>query len=448
MPVRVLPLRAGDPRRLGPYLLQGRLGQGGMGTVYLGRTGNGPWLAIKVIRDEYASDDDFRNRFRREAENARRVARFCTASVVDADPDGNPPYLVTEYVEGPTLSRAVATNGPMRSADLEQLAVNVATALTAIHNAGIVHRDLTPANVLLSSVGPKVIDFGVARATDLVTVAREAQRIGTPGFMAPEQASGNPVGAAADIFAWGGIIIYAGSGRLPFGEGATDAVLYRVIHEQPRLEGLDGTLRTLVEQAMRKDPATRPTAQALLMRLVGEPMVATALGAPVTPTPPPGASGPAAGAPPAAVAGSAPPKGGRGSRAERKAARGATPAPTPTPTPASPARPAPAPRPSVPGPADPAPAPADPTIRAARSPASVPVPAPRPVPAAPGAGRPGSGDTRSGSAQDGRRKRRTVVASGILALAIAGTAVAVVVTQGSGSGSASPPPDLVAVSRR
>ncbi len=453
MPARVLPLRAADPRRLGPYLLQGRLGQGGMGTVYLGRTGNGPWLAIKVIRDEYASDDEFRNRFRREAENARRVARFCTASVVDADPDGDPPYLVTEYVEGPTLSRAVATNGPLRSADLEQLAVNVATALTAIHNAGIVHRDLTPANVLLSPVGPKVIDFGVARATDLVTVAREAQRIGTPGFMAPEQASGAPVGAAADVFAWGGIVIYAGSGRLPFGEGATDAVLYRVIHEQPRLEGLDGTLRTLVQQAMRKDPATRPTAQELLMRLVGEPMAATVLGVPApTPPPTPGAPAAAATSTPPAV-GSAPPKANRTSRAERKAARAAAagPASTPAPVPPSPARPNPVP----PSPARPTPVaarrpaptdPADPTTRIARS----PVPAPRPESGArsvpPVATRPGA--DRSDEGEGGHRKRGVVLA-GVLALVLTGAAVGIVVTRGSsGGGSTTPPPDLVAVSRR
>jgi hypothetical protein len=496
MPGHAAPLRTSDPRKLGPYLLHGRLGQGGMGTVYLGRIGAGPWLAIKVIRDEYASDEDFRGRFRREAENARRVARFCTASVVDADPDGDPPYLVTEYVEGPTLSKAVATNGPLRSADLEQLAVNVATALTAIHNAGIVHRDLTPANVLLSPVGPKVIDFGVARATDLVTVVREAQRIGTPGFMSPEQVSGAPVGAAADIFAWGGIVVYAGSGRLPFGEGATDAVLYRVVNEEPRLEGLDGALRSLVEQAMRKDPAARPTAQSLLMRLVGEPMTITVLN-------PPGGAAPSVPHPsiPPTPAASPAPSGRRSrrSRREKRAAAAAQAAQLPAaqvPAAQVPAAQVPAAQmpvaqvPAAQAPAGKAPTaqrpaaqfpaaqfPAAPTRTGAAPPdqavpargpisAAKPAPAARPAPT-PAAGspagpapvpRPAPGAASAAGAPGApgkRRNRRTVVLGGLLALAVAGTAGGVVLASGSGgsgsgsgSGGTATATDLVAVSRQ
>jgi hypothetical protein len=273
MPGQAAALRPGDPIRLGPYMLHGRLGQGGMGTVYLGRSVDGPWVAIKMIRADYAGDAEFRARFRREADNARRVARFCTAAVVDADPDADLPYLVTEYVEGPTLAKAVTQSGPLRSANLEQLAVCVATALTAIHNAGVVHRDLTPANVLLSPVGPKVIDFGVARASDVttLTVARDAPAIGTPGYMSPEQIMGAPVTSATDVFAWGGIVVYAATAERPFGAGTTDALFYRVLHSEPRLEGLEPALRAIVEQAMDKDPARRPTARALLMRLVGEP---------------------------------------------------------------------------------------------------------------------------------------------------------------------------------
>lgn len=273
MPSQAAALRPGDPIRLGPYMLYGRLGQGGMGTVYLGRSADGPWVAIKMIRADYAGDAEFRARFRREADSARRVARFCTAAVVDADPDADLPYLVTEYVEGPTLAKAVTQNGPLRAANLEQLAVCVATALTAIHNAGVVHRDLTPANVLLSPVGPKVIDFGVARASDVttLTVARDAPAIGTPGYMSPEQIMGAPVTSATDVFAWGGIVVYAATAERPFGAGTTDALFYRVLHSEPRLDGLEPALRAIVEQAMDKDPARRPTARALLMRLVGEP---------------------------------------------------------------------------------------------------------------------------------------------------------------------------------
>jgi hypothetical protein len=290
------PLDAADPEELGDYQLIGRLGEGGMGTVYLGigpisagPTGAGaPFgaaafigpdrlegelrlVAIKMIRADLARLPQFRERFLREADVARRVARFCTAEVLEVvDPPNGPPYLVTEFIDGLTLTRAVLAGGPLRTGDLERLAVSVAAALTAIHGAGLVHRDLKPSNVILSSLGPRVIDFGIARAIDAHGVlSHDIQRIGTPAFMAPEQANGQPVTAAADIFAWGGLVTYAGTGVLPFGDGPTPVQLYRVVHLEPNLEGLDPTLRPIVAQAMRKDPAERPTAQELFLRLVG-----------------------------------------------------------------------------------------------------------------------------------------------------------------------------------
>src|SRR5512135_1922386 len=239
------PLRPSDPTRLGRYGVLRRLGEGGMGTVYLGRSETGRPVAIKVIRVDYARQDEFRARFRREAVNARRVARFCTAEVLDADPDAELPYLVTEYVEGSTLA-------------------SVAAELTAIHGAGVVHRDLKPSNVLLSPFGPRVIDFGVARAADAtVGVSQDLRRMGTPAFMPPEQVRGEPVGPAADVFAWGGVVAFAGTGRYPFGEGPLPVLLYRILSEEPSLSGLDDSLRPIVARALGKDsgaPADRDRA--------------------------------------------------------------------------------------------------------------------------------------------------------------------------------------------
>jgi WD40 repeat protein/serine/threonine protein kinase len=273
----VSPLERDDPVDLDRVELLGRLGEGGMGTVFIGRgRPNAPGyagrlVAAKVIRPDLARVPEFRARFRREADIARRVARFCTAEVLDVvDPPDGLPYLVTEYIDGPTLAQSVAAEGPLRSADLERLAVSVAAALTSIHGAGMVHRDLKPSNVLLSSLGPRVIDFGIARALDAQTMlSQEIQRIGTPAFMAPEQANGEPVSAPADVFAWGGLVTYAGTGSFPFGDGPTPVQLYRVVHREPLLDGLDPALRPIVEEAMRKDPAARPTAQELFLRLVG-----------------------------------------------------------------------------------------------------------------------------------------------------------------------------------
>ncbi|MGI5326997.1 DUF4389 domain-containing protein [Actinomadura nitritigenes] len=265
------PLDQDEPRVLGPYRLLGRLGRGGMGTVYLAAEPDGRRVAVKVVNRELAGEPAFLARFRREVTAARRVHRFCTAPVLDAELDQDPPYVVTEYIDGPSLEAAVRERGPLPGSDLEGLAVGVATALAAIHGAGIVHRDLKPANVLLSSTGPRVIDFGIARALDAPDgPTRTGQFVGTPSYIAPEVLHGGPVEQASDVFAWGCVIAYAGTGRPPFqGESVADT-FRRIGAEEPVLDGLDPRLRAIVGSALAKDPRRRPTAERLLARLVGQ----------------------------------------------------------------------------------------------------------------------------------------------------------------------------------
>ena len=245
-----------DPVEVGPYRVLGRLGAGGMGTVYLAESPAGARVAIKVIRPELAGDVAFLDRFRREVGAARRVAGFCTAQVLDANLDGTAPYLVTEYVDGVRLDLVVERDGPLAASNLEGLAVGVAAALAGIHAAEVVHRDLKPGNVLLSYFGPRVIDFGIARALDDASTAitRVGTVMGTPAWMAPEQFGNAPVTTAADIFAWGGLVAYAGTGRLAFGRGPVEVLAYRIVHQPPDLDGLAEPLRPLVELAMAKDP--------------------------------------------------------------------------------------------------------------------------------------------------------------------------------------------------
>ncbi|MFB4287989.1 serine/threonine-protein kinase [Nonomuraea sp. ATR24] len=257
-------------QRVGPYVLLRKLGEGGMGFVHLARDGSGRQVALKMMRPELAAREEFRRRFGKEAEAARRVARFCTAPVLDAGFDGGTAYLVTEFVEGPDLAGVIRRHGPMTGSNLEALAVGVATALAAIHQAGVVHRDLKPSNVLLSPVGPRVIDFGIAQLADTADLPfTVAQSMGTPAYMSPEQARGEPVTPAGDVFAWGALMAYAGTGRPPFGTGGVAEVVYRVVNHAPVLDGLDERIRSLVERALDKDPARRPTAQQLLDRLLG-----------------------------------------------------------------------------------------------------------------------------------------------------------------------------------
>ncbi|TDD89136.1 DUF4389 domain-containing protein [Actinomadura rubrisoli] len=265
------PLEQDEPRVLGPYRLLGRLGRGGMGTVYLGAEPTGRRVAVKVVNRELAGEPAFLARFRREVTAARRVHRFCTAPVLDAELDQDPPYIVTEYIDGPSLEKAVQERGPLPGSDLEGLAVGVATALAAIHGAGIVHRDLKPANVLLSSTGPRVIDFGIARALDAADgPTRTGQFVGTPSYIAPELLRGEAVEQASDVFSWGCVVAYAGTGRPPFQGKTVAETFHRIGSEEPVLDGLDPRLRTIVAGALSKDPSARPTARELLSRLVGQ----------------------------------------------------------------------------------------------------------------------------------------------------------------------------------
>ena len=265
------PLRAGDPEFLGEYRLVARLGQGGMGTVYLGRTPSGRPVAIKVVRPELAHEAEFRARFRSEVNRAREVPPFCTAELLDADADHETPYLVVEYVDGPSLAEVVAEQGPLTGGNLHSVAVGVATALAAIHGAGVIHRDLKPANVLFALGTPKVIDFGIARAFDATSQHTGTdQMVGTVAYMAPERFDGDSsrMGPAADVFAWGVVVTYAGTGRTPFGGDSAAATAGAILTRPPRLDGLPAPLRDLVARTLDKEPRLRPTAFELLDALV------------------------------------------------------------------------------------------------------------------------------------------------------------------------------------
>ncbi|WFE34584.1 discoidin domain-containing protein [Micromonospora sp. WMMD975] len=270
---RVRPLGSADPERVGDYLLVGRLGRGGMGMVYLAESDDGSYAAIKLIHPDLTTDPEFARRFRGEVERARRVPPFCTAEFLHADLDHDPPYLVVEYIDGPSLEEVIAERGPLRGGALHSLAVGVATALTGIHGAGIIHRDLKPDNVLLAPGSPKVIDFGIARPFEATSQHTRADvMVGTVAYMAPERFSGEsetPVTAAADVFAWGCVIAFAGTGRTPFHGDSPSATAARILTQPPRLDGLPESLREAVGAALAKDPTARPTAPELLAILLG-----------------------------------------------------------------------------------------------------------------------------------------------------------------------------------
>ncbi|GAA2592374.1 hypothetical protein GCM10010435_83900 [Winogradskya consettensis] len=265
------PLRPSDPRVLGDYRLSARLGQGGMGTVYLGHGPQGRPVAIKVVKPELAYEDEFRARFRSEVNRARQVPPFCTAELLDADFDHELPYLVTEFVDGPSLQEIVAGQGPLSGGSLHSVAVGVATALAAIHGAGVIHRDLKPANVLFALGNPKVIDFGIARAFEATSQHTGTdQMVGTVAYMAPERfdADSSRIGPAADVFAWGVVVTYAGTGRTPFGGDTAAATAGAILTRPPKLDGLPQPLHDLVARALAKEPERRPTAFELLEELV------------------------------------------------------------------------------------------------------------------------------------------------------------------------------------
>ncbi|WP_084960386.1 serine/threonine-protein kinase [Thermoactinospora rubra] len=328
------PLAADDPRRLGAYDIVARLGEGGQGVVFLGRGASGEQVAVKLLHPGLVADPEARNRFLREVAVAQRVARFSTAPVLHADLSGSQPYIVSEYVPGPSLRELVQREGPRRGAALERIAISTATALAAIHRAGILHRDFKPANVLMGPEGPVVIDFGVARALDSPGLTATGLAMGTPAYLAPEQLTGAPITEAADVFAWGVTIVYAATGKPAFGADTIPAVMHRILHQDPDLDGLDGPLRDLVTACLAKNPTQRPTADELVVRLTGQPVPPAVLD-----PAPPAAAPPAAAPPVSAAPASAPP----------------IPAPGPAPIPPAPIPPvsapsaAPAPFPALPG---------------------------------------------------------------------------------------------------
>jgi serine/threonine protein kinase len=264
LPDGVTPLEPQDPRELGGHQILGRIGQGGMGLVYLARMRSGRRLAIKVVRDDYARDPEFRSRFHREAVSAQRVRGHYTAALIDVDLDGPAPWLATEYVPGPTLSRAVVTDGPLPEAEVRSLVANLAEALQAVHRAGLVHRDLKAGNVLLGPDGPCLIDLGIAQSSDATSLTATGTLLGTPMVMAPEQATGSAVGPATDVWALGALAYFAASGQHPFGKGRPDVMYYRVVHEEPRLDQCPDYLVGFVTACLAKDPADRPTVREIL----------------------------------------------------------------------------------------------------------------------------------------------------------------------------------------
>ncbi len=227
-------LEAGDPRHAGKYRLLARLGSGGMGQVFLGQSPGGRRVAVKLIRAELASDPDFRARFAREVATARTISGIFTVPVVDADVDSPQPWLVTAYVDGPSLADMVASQGPMPPGPALTLAAGLAEGLEVIHAAGVVHRDLKPSNVLLAADGPRIIDFGISHTADASGLTRTGWVAGSPGFMSPEQAEGIPAGPASDIFSLGSVLMFAVTGLEPFGSGTAAALLYRVVHSLAR----------------------------------------------------------------------------------------------------------------------------------------------------------------------------------------------------------------------
>ncbi|MFB6619503.1 serine/threonine-protein kinase [Streptomyces sp. NPDC085524] len=270
------PLEAGEPRTIGAYRLLGRLGAGGMGRVYLGRSAGGRTVAVKIVHPHFAADEEFRARFRREVEAARRVGGEWTAPVLDADPEAPVPWVATGYVAGPSLDRAVASHGPLPDASVRAVGAGLARALVAVHGLGLVHRDVKPSNVMLTLDGPRLIDFGIARATDgTASLTSTGVSVGSPGYMSPEQILGKGVTGAADVFSLGAVLAFAATGRPPFTGDNSATLLYKVVHEPPELDAVPpGPLRELIADCLAKAPADRPAPTAVAAALD------SALGAP------------------------------------------------------------------------------------------------------------------------------------------------------------------------
>ncbi|MFB8752118.1 protein kinase domain-containing protein [Streptomyces parvulus] len=265
-------LQSDDPRELGSYRLLGRLGAGGMGRVYLARSPGGRTVAVKVVRPDLAADSDFRTRFRYEVEIAKAVSGRFTAPVVDSDPDAPLPWLATSYVLGPDLTEVVDVHGALPEHTVRALAAGLAAALKDIHAAGLIHRDLKPSNVLLAADGPRVIDFGIARAVDGSRMTQTGVVVGSPGFMSPEQATGKDVGTAGDVFSLGSVLAFAATGRAAFGDGAAShaSLLYQVVHGEADLTGVPSSLLGLIRACLMKDPAQRPKPGEIVAALAGQ----------------------------------------------------------------------------------------------------------------------------------------------------------------------------------
>jgi Protein kinase domain len=264
----VQPLLPTDPQQVGPYRLVKRLGSGGMGNVYLGYSRTGRPVAVKVIRPDIAEEPGFRKRFRREVQLAMSVSAFWTAAVVDADPEGEMPWVASQFVAGPPLDSVVGGQGPLDAATVRFLGIGLAEALAAFHARGLVHRDLKPANILLAEDGPRVIDFGISKTMDGSSGATTiGTTMGTPGFMSPERVVGTPEGTASDIFSLGSVLVYAATGTGPFGDGAFHALLFRVVHDEPDLGSMPEELRPIAASCLAKQPEQRPDAQTVVDRL-------------------------------------------------------------------------------------------------------------------------------------------------------------------------------------
>lgn len=263
-------LGLGDPSRLGPWKLVGRLGAGGMGTVYLGRN-NERIAAIKAVSRALVDSPDFRARFRREVDVCRRVTGAQVAELYDADPDAAQPWLAVRYVPGPTLDHAIQEHGPLRGSTLAGFALATAEALRQIHSAGVTHRDLKPSNVILTAETPVIIDFGIAGVADATALTASGTSMGSAGWMSPEQILGNPTGPASDVFSWGALIAYASTGNPPFGTGRPESLAYRVVHGNPDLGGVPSEYRGLVAAALQVEPTARPSVQEIERHLGGDP---------------------------------------------------------------------------------------------------------------------------------------------------------------------------------
>ncbi|MEV0323604.1 serine/threonine-protein kinase [Streptomyces sp. NPDC050658] len=262
------PLDPDEPTVIGPYRLLGRLGSGGMGRVYLGRSSGGRTVAVKVVHPHFALDEEFRARFRREVEAARRVGGDWTAPVLDADPEAAVPWVATGYAAGPSLADAVRDLSPLPAHSVRVLVAGLAEALTHVHGLGLVHRDVKPSNVLLTMDGPRLIDFGIARATDgTASLTSTGVSIGSPGYMSPEQILGKGVTGAADVFSLGAVLVYAATGAAPFPGDSSASLLYKVVHEEPELGGLDGDLLAVARECLSKEPGSRPAPAEIARRL-------------------------------------------------------------------------------------------------------------------------------------------------------------------------------------